>query len=124
MCPGNNESAGKRQSGRTRRGDAALRTALVEAAWAAAHGRGTYLSAQYWRLARRMGKTGQNKALFAVAHSILVIAWHLLAENKDYVDLGGDYFAAREDIKALERRLIHRLEQLGHKVTLEPSTAA
>ena len=123
MCPGNNESAGKRKTGRTRKGDPALRTALVEAAWAASRSRSSYLSAQYRRLARRMGKTGQQKAIYAVGHSILVIAWHLLANNTDYTDLGGDYFAERQDTKLLERQLVRRLEQLGHKVTLEPTAA-
>lgn len=123
MCPGNNESAGKRKTGRTRKGDPALRTALVEAAWAASRSQSSYLSAQYRRLARRMGKTGQQKAIYAVGHSILVIAWHLLANNTDYTDLGGDYFAERQDTQLLERRLVRRLEQLGHKVTLEPTAA-
>ena len=123
MCPGNYESAGKRKTGRTRKGDPALRTALVEAAWAASRSQSSYLSAQYRRLARRMGKTGQQKAIYAVGHSILVIAWHLLANNTDYTDLGGDYFAARQDTQLLERHLVRRLEQLGHKVTLEPTAA-
>src|SRR5512144_501733 len=123
MCPGNNESAGKRKTGRTRKGDPALRTALVEAAWAASRSQSSYLSAQYRRLAGRMGRTGQQKAIYAVGHSILVIAWHLLANNTDYTDLGGDYFAERQDTQLLERRLVRRLEQLGHKVTLEPTAA-
>ena len=70
-----------------------------------------------------MGKTGQQKAIYAVGHSILVIAWHLLANNTDYTDLGGDYLAERQDTQLLERRLVRRLEQLGHKVTLEPTAA-
>jgi transposase len=124
MCPGNNASAGKRESGRTRHGNTALRTALCEAAWAAAHTKHTYLSAQYWRLARRLGKTGEAKAIFAVGHSILVIAWHLLNNGTDYTDLGPDYFTRREDTTVLQKRLVRRLEQLGHKVTLEPADAA
>lgn len=124
MCPGNNESAGKRKSGRTRHGNTALRSALVEAAWAASRSKNTYLSAQYWRLQRRMGKTGQNKALFAVGHSILIITWHLLSNQTDYSDLGGDYFTRRQDVTVLQRRLIERLEQLGNKVTVEPMAVA
>ncbi len=124
MCPGNNESAGKRKTGRTRRGNTALRSALVEAAWAASRTKGTYLSAQYWRLARRLGNTGRNKALLAVGHSILVIAWHLLHDETDYNDLGPDYFTGRQDNVVLQKRLVQRLEQLGLKVTLEPVPAA
>jgi transposase len=124
VCPGNNESAGKHRSGRTRKGNAALRAALCEAAWGAAHSKNNYLSAQYWRLTRRFGKTNRNKAEFAVAHSILVIVWHLLTHNTRYTDLGADYFSRLDDSKHLERQLVRRLEQLGHKVTLEPAPAA
>jgi len=121
MCPGNNESAGKRRSGRARKGDAALRTALCEAAWAAARSRDTYLSAQFRRFLRRFGRKGEGKAIFAVAHTMLVIAWHLLANHTDYQDLGSDYFARRDDAKVRQRYLIRQLEALGHKVTIEPA---
>jgi transposase len=124
MCPGNHESAGKRRSGRTRHGNTALRSALVEAAWAASRSKGTYLSAQYWRLHRRFGKKGQNKALLAVGHSILVIAWHLLKNNTDYQDLGADYFDQRQDTDLLQKRLVQRLEELGNTVTLHPRSVA
>jgi transposase len=70
---------------------------------------------------RRFGKKGEGKAIFAVAHSMLVIIWHLLAHDRDYEDLGADYFVRREDAQAKERRLIRQLEALGHKVTLEPA---
>ena len=115
LCPGNHQSAGKRQSGKTRKGDRWLRTALVEAATAAGRSRATYLSAQYHRLAARRGK---KKAAVAVAHSILVISYHLLKDGTTFTDLGGDYFD-RRDQAALERRLVSRLEALGNKVTVE-----
>lgn len=75
MCPGNHESAGKRRSGRARKGDAALRVALSEAAWAAVRSKDTYLSAPFRRFCRRFGKKGEGKAIFAVAHTLLVIVW-------------------------------------------------
>jgi transposase len=115
LCPGNHESAGKRQSGKTRKGDRWLRTALVEAATGAGRSRDTYLSAQYHRLAARRGK---KKAAVAVAHSILVISYHLLKHGSTFRDLGGDYFD-RRDQDALERRLVSRLEALGNKVNLQ-----
>jgi transposase len=115
LCPGNHESAGKRQSGKTRKGNRWLRTALVEAATGAGRARNTYLSAQYHRLAARRGK---KKAAVAVAHSILIDAYHLLNEGTTFRDLGGDYFD-RRDQDALERRLVSRLEALGNKVNLE-----
>ncbi len=88
-CPGNDVTGGKRRSGRTRKGDVWLGEILTECAWAAARTRGTYLSAQFWRLARRIGR---KKAAVAVGHSILVIAWHLLTDDVDHEDLGGDWF--------------------------------
>jgi transposase len=115
LCPGNHESAGKRQTGKTRKGNRHLRTALVEAAKAAGKSRNTYLSAQYHRLAARRGK---NKAALAVAHSILVISYHILNDGSTFDDLGADYFD-RRDHDALERRLVSRLEALGNKVSLE-----
>jgi transposase len=86
-CPGNNRTGGKRRSGKPTRGNRWLGEVLIECAWAAARSRDSYLSAQYWRLARRIGK---KKAAVAVGHSILVIAWHLLTYDCDYQDLGGD----------------------------------
>lgn len=119
MCPGNNESAGKRRSGRTRKGNQALRSALVEAAHGAGHTKQTYLAAQYHRLAARRGK---KRAAVAVGHTILVIAYHLLSRHCEYADLGGHYFDER-DRQAVERRLVHRLEGLGYRVALEPAAA-
>src|SRR5215211_4808186 len=121
MCPGHHESAGKRRSGRARKGDAALRVALCEAAWAAARSKDTYLSARFRRFCRRFGKKGEGKAIFAVAHTMLVMAWHLLATGTDYQELGADYFTRRDDAKNRERYLIRQLEALGHKVIVEPA---
>jgi len=120
LAPGNNESAGKRLSGKTRRGNKALGAALNQAAHAAAHMKNTYLSAQYHRLA---GRRGQKKAIVAVAHSILVIAYHLIKRKEPYRELGGDYFDKRRP-EATAKRLLKRLEQLGFNVTLEPSTVS
>ncbi len=119
MCPGHHESAGRRRSGRTRKGSPWLRARLVQAAHAAARTRWTYLAAQYRRLAPRRGRA---KAAVAVAHTILVIAYHLLTEGTVYRDLGGNYFDER-DRQAVARRLIHRLHGLGHGVTLAPQAA-
>lgn len=120
MCPGNHESAGKRKTGKARKGDAALRSALVESAWAAARTR-TYPGAQYRRLARRFGKKGEAKAAFAVGHTLLVMVWHVLHDESGYRELGADYFDSRNDSKQRERYLIRQLEALGHKVTLDPA---
>jgi transposase len=119
MCPGNNESAGKRKSGKTRKGNANLRTALVEAAQAAARKKDSYLSAQYRRLAARRGK---KKAIIALGHSLLIIAYHVLKRRVDFQDLGPTYFDER-DRTNVERRLVRRLERLGYKVALEPTAA-
>ena len=116
MCPGNNITGGKRRSGRTRIGNPALRDIRTECAWAAAGTRGTYLSAQYWRLARRIGN---KKAAIAVGHSMLVIAWHLLTNDTDYDELGGDYFLRRHDNPTHQRdRHVKALRELGYQVTL------
>ena len=115
VCPGNNESAGKRKSGKTTKGSRYLRAALVQAAWAASHQKDTYLAAQYKRLVKRMGK---KKALVAVGHSILVIAYHVLQTRMPYQELGGDYFA-RRNVDKQRKRLIRQLESLGVKVTVE-----
>jgi transposase len=115
MCPGNNESAGKRRTGRTRKGSPWLRHCLVEAAHGAAHTKNKYLSSQYHRLAARRGK---KKAQVAVGHSILVIAYHLLTRKQAYADLGANYFDER-DRQAVTKRCLNRLQRLGYKVTLE-----
>ena len=120
VCPGNNQSAGKHGSGRTRKGSKWLRVALVEAAHAAARTKASYLGAQYARL---RGRRGPKKAALAVAHSILVIAWHLLTSGQPYTDLGADYFVKRQTHQAYRDRLVRQLERMGHKVTLEPTAA-
>lgn len=116
-CPGNNESAGKRKSGRTRKGNPWRRTALVEAAQAAGRTKHSYLGAQYRRLAARRGA---KRAAVAVGHSMLGIVYHLLTRETEYEDLGVHYFDERQR-QAVERRLVRRLEALGYKVTLEPA---
>ena len=115
VAPGNNITGGKRGSGTTTKGDVWLIDILTQCAWAAAHTRDTYLSAQFWRLARRIGK---KKAAVAVAHSILVICWHLLTNNCDYTDLGGDYFT-RRNVDRQRDRLIRQHHSLGYRVTLD-----
>jgi transposase len=120
MCPGNNESAGKRKSGKTTKGSLYLREALVQAAWAATHTKETYLAAQYQRLVRRLGK---KKALVAVGHSILISVYHVLQRRTSYQELGGDYFD-RQSVEKERKRLIHKLESLGMKVTVEELPAA
>ena len=114
-CPGNNVTGGKRRSGKTTKGDIWLQEILIECAWAAARAKGTYLQAQFWRLARRIGK---KRAAVAVGHSILVIAWHLLSEGCTYEDLGGDFFVKRDTDRA-RQRAIAQLEALGYNVSLE-----
>jgi transposase len=121
MCPGSNESAGKRLSSRIRKGSPWLRTLLVEAAHAAAHSKNTYLSAQYRRLAARCGA---KKAAVAVGHTILIIIYHVLQEREEYRELGGNYFDER-DRQATEKRLVRRLEKLGYEVSVKaPSSVA
>jgi transposase len=115
MAPGNNITGGKRHSGKTTKGDVWLADVLVQCAWSAARTRDTYLSAQFWRLARRIGK---KKAAIAVGHSILVICWHLITNNADYDDLGGDYFVRRGNTARHQDRLVQQLQELGYQVTL------
>lgn len=116
VCPGNNESAGKRHSGKTRKGNPHLRRLLVQAAHAAAHSKNSYLAAQYRRIASRRGP---KRAVMAVAHSIAVIIYHILCDHTTYQDLGGNYFDQR-DRQALEKRLVRRLQRLGYQVELQP----
>ena len=120
LCPGNNENAGKRHGGKTRKGSPWLRAALVEAAKAAGRSKKTYLGAQYRRIAARRGA---KRAAVAVAHSILVIVYHILTRHEPYHDLGVTYFDER-DRQAVERRLVKRLQALGYEVSLQPLTAA
>lgn len=119
LCPGNNESAGKRRSGKTRKGSVWLRRALCQAAWSASRTKNTYLAAQYRHLIVRKGK---KKSIVAVAHSMLVIAYYLLKRQCTYQDLGPDYFNLRNE-DAIAHRLVKRLTGLGYRVTLQPARA-
>ena len=118
MCPGNNESAGKHKSGKTRKGSKWLRGTLVQSASAAARSKDTYLAAQYARL---KGRRGHPKAIVAVGHSILVIAYYLLSRDQPYTDLGAAHFLERHGTDSYKRRLIANLERLGYTVQLEPA---
>jgi len=116
LVPGRNESAGRNRNSRTTDGNKYLKSALVQAAHAAGRSKDNYLSAQYRRLASRRGK---QRAAVAVAHSILVIVYHMLKRGTVYQDLGGDYFDKHKQ-EHIERRLVKRLESFGYKVALEP----
>jgi transposase len=116
MCPGNDESAGKRRSGKTRKGSKWLRSALIGAAHAAAKAKGTHLAARY---ARIKGRRGPKKAAVAVGHSILVICYHILQHGEPYRELGEDHFHRRRSEEAYKKRLVRQLEKLGHRVVLE-----
>jgi transposase len=120
LCPGNHESAGKRKTGRTRKGNQWLRRALIEAAWAASRTKKTYLSSQYHRLVARRGK---KKAAVAVAHSILIIVYHLLSNGSRYKELGDDYFIKLNAPRA-QHHYVKGLEKLGFNVTLIPTQKA
>lgn len=120
VCPGTEESAGKRRSGKTGKGNQWLRECLIECARAVTLSRDGYLKAQYLHVRRRRG---DKKAIVAVAHSILVIAYHVLKDDQPYHDLGGDFFLRRQRPDILARRLVRQLEALGHRVSLEPLAA-
>jgi transposase len=117
ICPGNNESAGKHRSGRTRRGNRWLRTALVEAAWAGIRVEGSALGARYRRVMRHRG---HKKAVVAVAHAMLRTVYHLLAEGTTYREPGADYYDRRH-AERVRRRAIQLLERQGYRVILEPA---
>jgi transposase len=121
LCPGNNESAGKRKQGRTRKGNRYLRRGLVQAAWAAGHSKNTFLSALFFRLARRLG---MKKAAVAVAHRLLTILFHIVRHGARYRELGDDYFDQLHPERAAHR-LISRLERLGYDLSqLRPKVVA
>jgi transposase len=120
LCPGNNESAGKRKKGKTRKGDLWFRRYAIEMALAASRTKGTYLNALYHRLVRRKG---HKKAIVAVAHAILVIIYHVLKHTVPYRELGADYFD-KLNVTYIKRHHVRRLESLGFKVILEPLEAA
>lgn len=116
ICPGNNESAGKRKGGKTRKGNHWLRAALGQMAYGASRTKGSYFRAQYHRLAPRRGR---NRALVALQHSLLTAIYHMLRDNLPFSDLGEDFFD-RRNVSALTRYHVRRLENLGLKVTLTP----
>ncbi|HUY15516.1 MAG TPA: IS110 family transposase [Terriglobia bacterium] len=120
MCPGNEESAGKRQRRRITPGNRWLKRTLVQAAWGASHTKNAYLASQYRRL---VGRRGRKRALVAVGHSMLVIFYHMFKEGTTYTELGGDFFDRLEP-QRLTRYYVKRLERLGHKVMLQPSVTA
>lgn len=117
LCPGNDESAGKRKTGKTRPGDVWLTDALTQAAWVAARSKDNFLKARFWRLARRIGK---KKAVIAVAHQILTIVWHVLTTNTPYQDLGVDWYHQTDPQRRIYK-LVQQLEALGQEVTITPA---
>jgi transposase len=119
VCPGNNESAGKRLSGRTRKGNVHLRTALVEASMSAARKKDSYLRSKYYRLKARVGG---KRAAVAVAHKILVAAFHILSDGTVYEDLGAGYLDQLSKART-SKHLVRRLEALGFRVAIEPTAA-
>jgi transposase len=119
VCPGNNQSGGKRLPSGTTGGNRWLRAILAEAVWVISRTKGTYLAAQFQRLMRRRGK---YKAVMAVAHTLLVLIYHMLRDHKPYADLGPDYFDRLDRVR-MERHHVRRLEQLGYTVTLSPAVA-
>ena len=120
LVPGNNESAGKRKSGKTRKGNKKLRSALVEAANAAARKKDNYLASQYHRILARRGK---KRAAVAVAHSILTIAYHIILKEQPYIELGPNYYEARKR-ERIAKQSVKKLEALGYKVIVEDTAAA
>ena len=119
LCTGNHQSGGKRLSGRTRKANRYLRRALCQAAWAASHTRETYPAALYRRLRTRLG---QQKAAFALAHDLLIVAFHVMRDGGVYVELGEHYYDQQNKPRAV-RRLVQRLQSLGDYVTLQPACA-
>jgi len=118
ICPGNDRSAGKRRSGRTRQANRWLKAALTQAAWGASRTRRSYFSAQHRRLTTRRGV---KRATIAVAHSLLVTAYHLLAERRDYVDLGVEHFDRKRTPHEQAQRMVRKLESLGYSVDIRPA---
>ena len=120
ICPGNNASGGKRKSGRTRHGSPWLKTALTEAAQAAARTKGTYLAAHH---ASVRGRRGTYKAIGATRHDLLIVYWHVVHDQVNYAELGADWAVRRHCPEHQIRRLVRQLEHLGQQVTLAPAVA-
>jgi len=118
LCPGNNESGGKRKSGRTRKGNWALRRVLCQAAWAASRTKGSIWQTLYQRY---RGRCGHAKAIVALAHRLLVVIYHVIADHGEYQELGADYWDRKQRGK-LARKAVERLERLGYRVILEDTT--
>ena len=121
LCPGQNESAGKRKTTRLRKGAPWLKTMLVQCAWAAKRKKNSYYRAQFFRLQSRRGP---QKAICAVAASILTAAYHILKDGTEHHDLGGDYFDRRRSTEAQAKRLVGQLSRLGFDVHLQPAAKA
>jgi transposase len=117
LCPGNNESAGKHKPTSTRSGNPYLTSALVEAAWAAIRTKNCYLAVRFQRIRKRRG---EQRALIAIAHTLLIICWHVLADDTVYNEIGTDYLAGRDQPERRRRHLVAQLEQLGYTVELAP----
>ena len=115
ICPGQNESAGKRKSGKTRKGNSQLKKTLVQCANSASHSKDTYLSAQFKRIAARRGR---KRAIVAVAHTILIVCYFLIKDGSDYNELGSDFFDKRNK-DDIVRRSIKRIEALGYDVSIK-----
>jgi transposase len=124
LCPGNHQSAGKRKRGTPRKGNQHLKPLLVEAAWSAVRTNGR-LRARYHRLVLRFGgyrnPVAKKKAIVATAHTLGMIIWNILANDTTYTDLGANFYDRRPDPQRETRRLIAKLEALGHTVTIHPA---
>ena len=118
LCPGNNESAGKHKSTRTRSGNPWLTSALVEAAWSAVRAKDCYLAVRFQRIRKRRG---EQRALIAIAHTLIVICWHVLADDTVYNEIGPDYLAGRDQPERRRKHLVAQLEKLGYNVELAPA---
>ena len=118
LCPGNNESAGKHKSTRTRSGNPWLTSALVEAAWSAVRAKDCYLAVRFQRIRKRRG---EQRALIAIAHTLIVICWHILADDTVYNEIGPDYLAGRDQPERRRKHLVAQLEKLGYNVELAPA---
>ncbi len=118
VCPGNNESAGKHRSTHTRAGNLWLQSALVESAWSAVRSKDCYLAVRFWRITKRRG---QQRALIAIAHTMLVIIWHMLKDGTVYTEIGVDYLIRNDNPDRRRRQLINQLEHLGYQVALTPA---
>ena len=124
LCPGNHESAGKRNHGKPRKGSGHLKPLLAEAAWAAVKTDGR-LKARYHRLVIRLGgyrsPAAKKKAIIAIAHTLVVIIWHVLVTGTPYTDLGPGFYTRHTDPEKETQRLVAKLQALGHTVTLAPA---